>query len=377
MQILFPSVASLLLTALGLLSSPVLSAPSPSKGSAKAEDIWPTSATSTAPWEVPSASASSTPSSGDWNTTSGTWNTTTPDTGNSTSPDDGSSSTYGSTPAFVVYTDRVTGGRVLPPVSEIEGYTVVVLSFLLAGGAADQAAAWAALDDGEKHAIKNEYNAAGVSVIVSAFGATDSPTSDGADPVATANWMAQFVLDNQLDGIDVDYEDLAAMNARDGRAEEWLVTFTKTLREKLPKGHYLLTHAPVAPWFSPVFNTSGAYLTIHQKAGDLIDWYNVQFYNQGEGMYTTCDNLLTLSGGTWPGSSLLEIAQAGVPLAKLVIGKYAAEGGGASGFMEPHALGECAAQARKLGWGAGIMTWQYPEANSEWIKAARGTAFPL
>lgn len=33
------------------------------------------------------------------------------------------------------------------------------------------------------------------------------------------------------------------MNARDGGAEAWLVSFTQTLREKLPKDHYLLTHA--------------------------------------------------------------------------------------------------------------------------------------
>lgn len=33
------------------------------------------------------------------------------------------------------------------------------------------------------------------------------------------------------------------MNARDGGAEAWLVSFTQTLREQLPKGHYLLTHA--------------------------------------------------------------------------------------------------------------------------------------
>ncbi|KAL1939933.1 hypothetical protein VTO73DRAFT_9633 [Trametes versicolor] len=341
---------------LGLLSGTVLSASAPTRansGSPKAQtDIWPANKASL-----------------------GSGNTTSPASRNSTSS--ANNVVYGSTPAFVVYTDRVTGGDVLPPVSEIEGYTVVVLSFLLVSGAADQAAAWAALSDDTKAAIKTEYNAAGVSVIVSAFGATDAPTSGGADPVATANTMAQFVLDNQLDGIDVDYEDLTAMNARDGGAEAWLVSFTQTLRQKLPKSHYLLTHAPVAPWFSPVFNTTGAYLTVHQKAGDLIDWYNVQFYNQGDDMYTTCDGLLTTSGGFWPGSALLEIAQAGVPLEKFVIGKYAAEGGGASGFMDPNALGECVAQARELGWGAGIMAWEYPEADSEWIKAARGSAFPL
>ncbi|KAI0675175.1 glycoside hydrolase [Trametes maxima] len=305
-----------------------------------------------------------------------TWNSTSPATGNSTSPGNVTYE-YGSTPAFVVYTDRSTGGDILPPVTELEGYTVVVLSFLMVSGPADQAKAWELLTDAQKAAIKNEYNAAGVSLIVSAFGATDAPTSGRADPVATANWMAQWVLDNQLDGIDVDYEDLNAMNARDGGAEAWLVSFTQALRQKLPKGQYLLTHAPVAPWFSPVFNTTGAYLAVHQKAGDLVDWYNVQFYNQGAGVYTTCDGLLTTAGGDWPGSALFEIADAGVPLAKLVIGKYAAPGGGASGFMEPQALGACVAQAAARGWHAGIMLWEYPDATSEWIKSARGTVFPL
>jgi GH18 family chitinase len=72
--------------------------------------------------------------------------------------------------------------------------------------------------------------------------------------------MAQFVLDNHLDGIDVDYEvptppagaagrgliaaqDFGAINAQDGRAESWLESFTKQLRTKLPQGQYLLTHA--------------------------------------------------------------------------------------------------------------------------------------
>ncbi|KAH9847164.1 glycoside hydrolase [Lenzites betulinus] len=359
MQPKFPSsLLCLALAFLGLLPGLAIAAPSPAHASGHAH--------------ADGGSANSTAPGTNWSATSpGAENSTARD--NSTAPP-----AYGSTPAFVVYTDIVTGGSVLPPVSEIEGYTVVVLSFLLASGAADQAAAWAALSAPQKAALKAEYNAAGVSVLVSAFGATDAPTSGGADPVATANAMAQWVLDNQLDGIDVDYEDLDAMNARDGGAEAWLVVFTQTLREKLPKGDYLLTHAPVAPWFSPAFDTTGAYLTVHEQAGDLIDWYNVQFYNQGPSTYTTCTTLLRTAGAPWPGSALREIAHAGVPLAKLVIGKYAAPGGGADGFMDPEMLAGCVGEARReLGWGAGIMTWEYPDANSTWIKAARGTAFPL
>lgn len=47
--------------------------------------------------------------------------------------------------------------------------------------------------------------------------------------------------------------------------------------ELLPSGSTLTTCPiqAVAPWFSPVFNTTGAYLTVQQKAGDLIDWVSL------------------------------------------------------------------------------------------------------
>jgi len=33
------------------------------------------------------------------------------------------------------------------------------------------------------------------------------------------------------------------MNAQDGSAENWLVTFTQALRAQLPQGQYIITHA--------------------------------------------------------------------------------------------------------------------------------------
>ena len=43
-------------------------------------------------------------------------------------------------------------------------------------------------------------------------------------------------------------QDFTAMNKGDGKAEQWLADFTKQIRTQLPKGQYILTHAPVAPW---------------------------------------------------------------------------------------------------------------------------------
>ena len=85
--------------------------------------------------------------------------------------------------------------------------------------------------------------------------------------------MAAFVKTNSLDGIDVDYEDLTAMNKGDGAAEKWVTTFTQTLRQTLPKGQFILTHAPLAPWLAPNNQfKAGAYVTIHKNVGSEIDW---------------------------------------------------------------------------------------------------------
>jgi len=59
--------------------------------------------------------------------------------------------------------------------------------------------------------IKKMYNDKGIKLLVSVFGATEFPTSAGKDPIETANKLAQFVLKNNLDGVDIDWEDNAAM----------------------------------------------------------------------------------------------------------------------------------------------------------------------
>ena len=81
-----------------------------------------------------------------------------------------------------------------------------ILSFLLLEGAWDNAEVWTTLTAAERSSIKSQYAAAGIKLMVSAFGSTDVPTSSGADPIATANTMAAWVIQYGLDGTDVDYE---------------------------------------------------------------------------------------------------------------------------------------------------------------------------
>lgn len=109
-----------------------------------------------------------------------------------------------------------------------------------------------------------------------------------------------------------------------------VTAFQRRLREKLP--HHLISHAPIAPWFAEEKYSDGAYAGFNKQAGDLVDFYNVQYYNQ-EGQYEDCESVMVDSSRTqYPKTSIKELHEVlGVPLEKLVLGKPVAKGEAASG----------------------------------------------
>ncbi|KAJ3054211.1 hypothetical protein HDU99_007825, partial [Rhizoclosmatium hyalinum] len=237
-------------------------------------------------------------------------------------------------------------------------YNIINLAFWLRNGPYDASYYWSILDSATKQSYVEAFHTAGKAVLVSAFGATDMPT--GADPVATANQLADFVVNNLLDGADIDWEDNDSMN--NGSGEAWLIKFTQTLRQRLPSPRYIISHAPQAPYFfeNKAQYPNGAYLTVHRAVGDLIDFYNVQFYNQGSTDYESCGTLLFNANGYFTGTSLFEIAAKGVPLNKLVIGKPVTRAGVVnSGYMDPGTLSTCVSQAVAKGWSGGVMGWEW------------------
>ncbi|KAJ7719125.1 glycoside hydrolase family 18 protein [Mycena metata] len=264
-------------------------------------------------------------------------------------------------PQFVAYFDKF-------------GFTVFALAFVYPSSTVDNAQVWESMTAAERATTKAAYNAAGISLIVSAFGSGSNPTSQ--DPTTVANFIANYVLTYTLDGVDIDYEDFTPFEST-GTAVAWLTTLTKVLRQQLPQGQYILTHAPVAPWFSPGLWPDNGYLGVHAAVGSLIDWYNVQFYNQGASEYVTCAGLLTASSSTWPESAVFQIAANGVPLNKLVIGKGATAADANNGFIDPGTLAGCVEQAKNQGWSAGVMEWQYPNGGSAWITEVRADSWPV
>lgn len=60
-----------------------------------------------------------------------------------------------------------------------------------------------------------------------------------------------------------------------------------------------------------------------------------------------------------------------MPLPAIVVGKVAAPGDAANGFVAPDALAAWARRARdELGWRAGVMLWQWGrEEGPQWARA--------
>ena len=136
------------------------------------------------------------------------------------------------------YGDALVAGLGVPGYAVENPYNYFVLSFWLTSGPADLALIWSEASTYLSHLggttqeiqlkLKKAYNDDRKKILISAFGSTDFPTSAGKDPIIVATDLATFVLENNLDGVDIDWEDNNAMNQ--GTGEDWLIKFQRKLR---------------------------------------------------------------------------------------------------------------------------------------------------
>jgi len=184
-----------------------------------------------------------------------------------------------------------------------------------------------------------------------------------------------------LDGVDFDLENFwpgfkaGSLNAN--QTIEWVADITNACRNTLGSS-LIVTHAPQAPYFGPNGATNtwagplGGYTAVYKKAPS-INFFNVQFYNQGASLYVDYNGLFIQSGGsTFPKTAVKEIADAGIPLSKIVVGKYITTADASNGFVAPATLHTFFQQAQKdLGWNAGVMAWTYQNTATvaAWIHA--------
>ena len=231
--------------------------------------------------------------------------------------------------------------------------------------------------------LLNEYHRNGVTVLISAFGASSFPTSMGIPATACGENLAQFVIDMQLDGVDLDYEDNAAMES--GTAVPWLIEMTNAMIKKFKATgkKYIITHAPQAPYFidgkypKNYVDLHNSTLSDGSTVGDNIDSYLVQFYNQGSSSYSTYTSLFVKSNGWSVGTSVSEIAKKGIPKSKITVGKPITQADVVnSGYVAVDQLASFIKTARQAGnvWAndadvGGVMGWKFQsDRNGGWIK---------
>lgn len=163
--------------------------------------------------------------------------------------------------------------------------------------------------------------------------------------------IAEFIKNNNLDGIDIDFEDTASFTGNanyDGVA--FLVNLTQALRSELPSSQYLITHAPQPPYLEIGSGMDG-YVKIMQQVGNSIDWLNVQFYNNPP--WSSNPNQIVTS--YWQFSKL-----AGLSPEKIMIGLPVTPRDAGSGYMLiDEIITEVIEPIQQNGILGGMMNWQF------------------
>jgi len=260
------------------------------------------------------------------------------------------------------------------------GYNVIIISFYLSGsGPTDMAQAWVGLSASAKQSAINSAHAAGAVVTVSLGGTTDSPY--GMDGYTLGTTVGKWAKAQLLDGVDFDLENLApgfrAGSLTTQQTIDWISNVTLGAHDGFGS-NAVISHAPQAPYFGPVgstvtwVGTSGGYTAVYQKVGNYITFFNVQFYNQGATCYADFNGLFVSSSScsSFPQTSVSEIAKAGVPLSKIVVGKPVTSADAGSGWVSASTLHSWFQQAQsQLGWKAGVMGWVWndPTTLATWI----------
>jgi len=243
------------------------------------------------------------------------------------------------------------------------GYNVVILSFYMANGPWDAAQTWQSMTEDQRTDAIEYAHQNNASVLVSAGGATfdfASAVNKGVDNAKefctkASSWAVKY----GLDGVDFDMELPPGDSGpfEDGTAINWLVACSLAAREVLGDKR-LISHAPQGPYLGTWAGNARGYVAVYRQAPDAIDFFNIQFYNQGN-LYNSYDTLF-ISNPSMPETSLKEMNQNGIPFEKMVVGKPITTGDASNGYVDPCTLYKWGLRANsEFGWKTGFMGWMY------------------
>ncbi|AOW98603.1 hypothetical protein BJP34_03295 [Moorena producens PAL-8-15-08-1] len=236
-------------------------------------------------------------------------------------------------------------------------YNYILFAFWNKSGSTGPALEWELGTFGDTRQAVEGFHQQGINVLISAGGEYEAPVTM-YDPIEYGIELGEYALNYNFDGVDFDIENLP--NGQPDETSDWLADATMAVKMVYPEA--IISHAPQAPYLSPA--QFYGYLQVNDKAGDLIDFYNIQYYNQGESTpYDTYEMLFINSGWNQPETSVREIHENGVPLEKIVIGKPVTPNDvfpGNTGYVPPEELADFICQGVIDGLEpGGVMGWQW------------------
>jgi chitinase len=201
-----------------------------------------------------------------------------------------------------------------------------------------------------------------------------------------ANNLVAWCAKNYLDGIDFDLEGAEPMSFNDIKNVQWLANLSLYTRQAANAANlpfFQISHAPQGPYFSPAWaGANGGYMAVEKMLPpNVVDFYNIQYYNQGGDTYTTYNNIF-VQGSTNRtslvyGTAVAELIAAGMDSNKIVVGKPYWESDAGDGYTPCASLAAMGKKAStSLGWTGGFMFWQYHAEDLQCIKVISGSVAP-
>jgi len=264
------------------------------------------------------------------------------------------------------------------------GFNVILLAFLLSNTPADFAQVWFRAGAAAQLAALSFAHSKGAVLMVSAGGSTDNPWAAFPDGTNYGTYVGQWAQQNNLDGVDFDIENFGSGFVAGKLSGDQLAQYLADASIAAKKYVKFVSHAPQAPYFGPVGasgiafwpGTSGGYSGVEAKSGGAVDFYNVQFYNQGSTCYTTAGLFASSASdcAVFPGTSVQEIVSYGVPLHKITVTKYLETGDASNGYVSAGVLnGFLGRAAAALGYRSGVACWAWASnSSSAWIAGVCG-----
>jgi chitinase len=261
------------------------------------------------------------------------------------------------------------------------GFNVIILAFYMHTGPSDFLTAWEGLSSSTKQSTISTIHSKGAVLLVSFGGGADGNPYT-LDAYTTGQTVGKYAKAQYLDGVDFDLENFDQGFTVNGHSAAWTIDWCKNITYGALNGFgqgAVLTHAPQSPYFGPVGATntwagsSGGYTGVYNEIKDILTFFNVQFYNQGSSCYVTYSSLFENGAGSCglPGSSVMEIFKAGVPLNAIVVGKPVHPDDAGDGYVAPATLNSWFQTANSsFGWNAGIMGWEWTDdgTTAAWLK---------